>query len=125
MELNDVQLYVISVVAMALIFVINYVAKQFKWAPQRGWLTAFLYLVSAGLAFGFSAMVLPPFPAFTDPVTFVAALFSYFNILLTELGPVVALATLIYNVLGKRVLDALEVKAAALLAKPVKKGAKK
>lgn len=124
MELTDVQLYVISIVAMVLIFVLNYVAKQFKWSPQRGWLTAFLYVISAGLAFGFSAMVLPPFPAFDGPVAFVAAAFGYLNNMLIELGPTVALATLIYNVLGKRVLDALEVQAVKLLA-PVKKSVKK
>jgi hypothetical protein len=110
---------------MVLIFVINYVAKQFKWSPQRGWLTAFLYVVAAALAFGWSAFVLPPFPAFDGPVAFVAAAFTYFNTLLTELGPVVALATLIYNVLGKRVLDALEAKTATLFAPSVKKSTKK
>jgi len=121
MQLNDVQLYVISIVAMALIYVIAFVAKRFNWTPRRGWLTAFLYVAAAGLAFGWSAFALPVFPAFTDPLTFVAALFAYFNILLTELGPVVALATLIYNVLGKRVLDAIEVKAVAALTPDPKK----
>ena len=126
MDLTDVQLYVISIVAMVLIFVLNYVAKQFKWVPQRGWLTAFLYVISAGLAFGFSAMVLPVFPAFDGPVAFVAAAFAYFNNLLTELGPTVALATLIYNVLGKRVLDGIESKVKAkFFVKNVRKIVKK
>lgn len=107
-QLTDVQLYVISIVAMVVIYLIALIAKRFNWSPQRGWLTAFLYVVAAGLALGWSAFVLPPFPAFSDPLTFISAAFTFFNALLIELGPVVALATLIYNVLGKRVLDDIQ-----------------
>jgi hypothetical protein len=124
MQLNDVQLYVISIMAMALIYVIALIAKRFNWYPQRGWLTAFLYVLAAGLAFVWSAFTLPPFPAFADPLTFVAGLFAYLNILLTELGPVVALATLIYNVLGKRVLEGIEARIVASTT-ATKKAAKK
>ena len=117
MQLNDTQLYVISIVAMALIYALSFVAKRFNWKIQRGWLTAFLYVVAAGLAFVWSAFTLPPFPAWTDPVTFVAAAFGYFNNLLIGLGPTVALATLIYNVLGKRVLDGVVAASITLSAK--------
>lgn len=125
MELTDVQLYVISIVAIVLIYVIRFIAVRLNWSPGRGWLTAFLYVVAAGLALAWSAFKLPLFPAFDGPVAFVTALFTFFNGLLFELGPVVAFATLIYNVLGKKVLDGIEAKIAAKQISGTKKSIKK
>jgi hypothetical protein len=104
--LTDAQLYLLAFVAPIIIYVINALLKA-KIQVHRGWLTAAVYVVSGLLAYGWSALILPTFPIFVDLGQFAAELFKYFTSLLEALGPVVALATLIYNVLLKKVLDGL------------------
>ena len=105
MQLDNIQLYIISIVAMLITYVVNVIFKSYGWKPRRGWLSALLYVVAGGLAFVWGAASLPPFPAYVDPPSFVAGFINYITALLTALGPVVALATLIYNALAKTVLD--------------------
>lgn len=104
--LTDSQLYVLAFVAPIIIYVINALLKA-KITIHRGWLTAGVYVVAGLLAYAWSAPIFPAFPAFVEFGTFVPALFQWLTALLIAVGPIVALATLIYNVLLKKVLDGI------------------
>ena len=107
--LTEIQLYTLAVLATVIIYVVNLLVKA-KITIHRGWLTVGVYVIAGLLAFAWNAPVFPAFPPFVDAATFVPALITWFSALLTLLGPVVALATLIYNALLKKVMDALAVK---------------
>lgn len=105
-SLNDVQIYVIGFIASALVYLLKFIADRFpKVTIKREWLTVLLYAISLVLSLGWSGFVLPIFGAFSDPLTFVAALLGWASALLTALAPSVAFATLIYNLFLKRVFD--------------------
>jgi hypothetical protein len=104
--LTDSQLYVLAFIAPIVIYIANALLKA-KVTIHRGWLTAGVYAVAGLLAWAWSAPIFPAFPPFVELGTFVPAFFTWFTGLLTALGPVVALATLIYNVLLKKVLDGI------------------
>ncbi len=102
--LSDAQLYVLAFIAPIIVYAVN-ALLQAKVTIHRGWLTAGVYVVSAGLAWAWSAPIFPVFPPFVELGSFAPALFQWLTALLTALGPIVALATLIYNALLKKVLD--------------------
>lgn len=103
--LNDAELYVIAIIATVLVYVLNALAKT-KVHVHRGWLTTAVYLISGVLAYAWSAVVFPAFPAWGgDVAVFAPALLDWASNVLTAVGPIVALATLIYNVLLKKILD--------------------
>ena len=105
--LSDAQLYVLAFIAPIIVFGVNALLKA-KITVHRGWLTAGVYVVSGLLAYAWSAPIFPVFPTWGGELgVFAPALFDWFTALLTALGPIVALATLIYNVLLKRVLDGI------------------
>lgn len=105
--LSDAQLYVLAIIASIIVFVVSGFLKA-KIQLHRGWLTAGVYVVSGVLAYAWSAPIFPILPAWGGELgMFVPALFGWFTALLTALGPVVALATLIYNVLLKRVMEGI------------------
>jgi len=107
MELTEVQLWLIGMIAMVIIWLINFWRKQGGASIPSGWLTAGVYVVSFLLALAFGLPAIPIFPPFDGPVTFVTALFDWINTFFVNVGPIVALATLIYNALLKQVLDGL------------------
>jgi hypothetical protein len=103
--LSDSQLYVLAFIAPIIIYAVNMLLKA-KVKLNRGWLTAGVYVISGLLAYAWSAPLLPTLPTWGGELgLFVPALFSWFTALLIALGPIVALATLIYNALLKKVLD--------------------
>ena len=105
--LSDAQLYVLAFIAPIIIYLVNLLLKA-KVNISRGWLTAGVYVVSGLLAYAWSAVTFPVFPAWGGELgVFVPALFGWFTAYLTALGPIVALATLIYNVLLKKVMDGI------------------
>lgn len=108
-EVTDpVQLYVIGFIASCIVYVINMLAKRYPQVKiKRAWLTIILYVLSLLLAIYWGGVVIPAFPAFNDPVSFVAALFGFISSLLVVLAVPTSFATLIYNVFVKRVLDAV------------------
>ncbi len=109
--LNDVQLYVIGVIASVVVYMLKIAAERFPhWTIRREWLSVCLYLAAWALSIFWGGVSLPAFGAFADPVTFVSALFTFISSLLVALGPSVAFATLIYNVLLKKALDGLQAK---------------
>jgi hypothetical protein len=108
--LTDSQLYVLAFIAPIIIYVINALLKS-KITIGRGWLTAAVYVVSGLLAYAWSAPIFPAFPLWGGVLgEFMPALFAWMTALLIALGPIVALATLIYNVLLKKVLDGVAAK---------------
>lgn len=112
-EVTDpVQLYVIGIIASGMVYGIKLLSERYPQVTiKREWLTAILYVLSLVMAVYWGGVTLPTFPAFNDPLTFVAALFGFISALLVALAIPTSFATLIYNVLLKRVFDALAVKA--------------
>lgn len=104
--LDAVQMYLIGVLASAVVYALKLIgAKWPQWTIKREWLTVLLYVCSWGLAILWRRMTIPSFPAFDDPISFTAALLAFVALMLEALGPAVAFATLIYNVLLKQVFD--------------------
>ncbi len=121
--LSEAQLYVLAFIAPIIIYVVNALLKA-KVTIHRGWLTAGVYVVSGLLAWAWSAPIFPAFPPFVELGLFIPALFQWLTALLTALGPIVALATLVYNVLLKKVLDGITQKYFAPAPLPVAAPAK-
>lgn len=109
---DAVQLYVIGLFASAILYALKIVMDRWPQIKvKREWLTVLLYGVSLILAVYWGGMEIPAFPAFADPVTFVSAFFDFISALLIALSVPTSFATLIYNVLLKRVFDGLSLKA--------------
>jgi hypothetical protein len=109
---DPVQLYWLGVIASAVVYVVKLLADKYPQITiRREWLTALLYVLSLGLAITWGGVDMPAFPAWEDPVTFVSALFGFISALLVALAIPTSFATLIYNILLKRVFDGLAEKA--------------
>ena len=116
MELTEVQLFVIGAVASVIVWVVKLIRARGGNVPA-GWLTAFVYVASAGLAWVFAPVVLPPMPPFVDLATFVPAFLAWIGDLLVPLSAFVGFATLVYNVFLKKVLDELGARAKKAFAR--------
>jgi len=101
---SDTQLYVIGLIATVIVYILKQFTAQ-KIVIKRGPLTIGLFVLSWALAVGWSGIHLPVFASFSDPVSFVSAVFAYLTGLLVAIGPSFTFATLIYNVFLKKVLD--------------------
>ena len=111
MNFNFEQLFIIGLVASALVYVIVLISQRTKWTPNREQLTIGLYVVSFALAVVFIPQTLPALPVYgSDPGAFSTALITYVGSLLAILSAYIGVATAIYNLLGKRVFDALTAK---------------
>lgn len=109
---DPVQLYVIGVVATAFVYAVKLFSARFPNVTiKREWLTIILYLASLVLAVYWGGISFPVFPEFSDPVSFVSASFTFVTALIAALAFPTSFATLIYNVLLKRVFDALAARA--------------
>lgn len=109
---DPVQLYVIGVVASAIVYAVKVFSVRFPNVTiKREWLTVILYVASLGLAIYWGGVSFPVFPEFSDPVSFVSALLTFFTGLIAALAFPTSFATLIYNVILKRVFDGLAAKA--------------
>jgi len=105
---NDVQLYIIGLLASAFVYIAKLIVGKFpNVVIRRDWLTVLLYVASFGLALLWSGFVVPVFGVFSDPLSFVAALLIWISDVLVALAVPVSFATLVYNVLLKKVLDGL------------------
>ena len=110
-SLSEVQIYVVGFIASALVYALKFLSERFpQWTIKREWLTVLLYAISFGLSLMWSGFVLPTFEAFSDPLSFMAAVLGWASALLTLLAPSVAFATLIYNLFLKRVFDSAALK---------------
>lgn len=97
-ELTADQIVLVGLIATVLTAVIRYVfAKVLHTEIHKGWATGVVALVSLGLAVIWNPL---SFPLTGDPVEVANALLQY-------LTAVIGAATVIYNLLLKRVIDAL------------------
>lgn len=110
MELSEVHLFVIGLLAPIIIWGVKTWQERSGKPVPSGVLTAGVYVVSFGLGLLFGAPILPAFGPFSDPVSFVGACLQWLGDFLIAVGPLVGFATLVYNALLKRVLDGLEAK---------------
>ena len=106
--MTEIQLFVIATIATALVYVVKVLAEKGGLTVPRGWLTVILFAVSLGLALAWQLPVFPMFPLFGGEVAeYAGVLVTYFIRCLEAISPLVAFATLIYNVLGKRVFEGI------------------
>lgn len=109
---DPVQLYWIGLVASAIVYIVKTIMTKYPDIKiKREWLTVALYVAAFVLAVSWGGVAFPTFPVFDDPLTFVSAFFVFCNDLLVALAVPTSFATLIYNVLLKRVFDGIAVKA--------------
>lgn len=105
---DPVHLYVIGLVASAVVYGVKLLNTKYpKLKIKREWLTVILYVAALVLAVYWGGVTFPGFPEFSDPVTFVSALLTWFTALIAALAFPTSFATLIYNVLLKRVFDGI------------------
>ena len=106
-EISPELMFVIGLVASVIVWLVKLASKRGKAIPS-GWLTAGVYVVSAILAFLFSPVSLPQFPAWSGDLSkFVSELVVWVGELLVPLSAFVGFATLVYNALLKKVLDGI------------------
>jgi len=112
-DISPELMFVIGLVASVIVWLVKLASRRGKTIPS-GWLTAGVYVVSAVLAFLFSPVSLPPFPGWSgDLSAFVPAVIAWIGNLLVPLSAFVGFATLVYNVLLKKILDGIADKLAA------------
>ncbi len=105
-EVTAVQMYVIGIFASAMLYGLKLLAARFPQIMiKREWMAVLLYVVALILSVVWGGVVLPSVGTFSDPITFMSAVFGWVTALLIALSPAVAFATLIYNILLKRVFD--------------------
>lgn len=109
MSLTPEQTMLIGVVTTVIVFGLNLAAQKFNWKPGRRWLTVGLYAVAFLLAIAFFPKFLPSYPQvdYSDPAAWAGALVGYTIQLLQLLLGVVGLASTIYNLIVKQVLEGL------------------
>ncbi len=110
-------LFVLSIAASAIVWLLKVVFVD-KGQEVPAWVyTIVLGVVSLVLALVFSPVALPPFPANDGSLLgILAALLTFAGALLPIISAIVGFATLIYQALLKRILDALGKKVKKLVA---------
>lgn len=106
MELSPELVFVIGIVASVVVWILKFLQKK-GTEISSGWLTAGVYVASGLLALAFAAPILPPLPPFVDLASFIPALLVWLGDLLVPLSAFVGFATLVYNVLLKKILDGM------------------
>jgi hypothetical protein len=114
-ELNDVQTYVIGGVASIVLIGLKLLYARFgEKAIRREWVTVVLFLLSLGLAGWWFTPSLPAFPVMVaDPAISTGMVFEWLGKLVPIGTLLVGAATIIYNILFKKVYDKLEAKVRA------------
>lgn len=103
---NDPALAAISLAGMAIVALLNFIARHFGIRVGAGWLTIALYAVSAVLAYFLDPVALPAFPVYPgDPATFAQAIAELIEKTAPLAATLMASATLVYNALKPIVFD--------------------
>ena len=105
---------IVGIVASAIVWLLKVLVSK-GYDPSKEVVAIVLYVISFGLAIGFTPLTVPPFPPFTNAPSFISALLTYIGLLLALASPVVGIAYLIYNVLLKRMLEWGQLKLRALV----------
>ena len=103
-DLSESQLVMVGLIASALTWVLKILVSR-GYQPKKEHVAIGLYVVSFFASVGFTPVVIPPFPPFSDAPSFVGALLGYIGQLLAVASPIAGMAFLIYNLLLQRVLD--------------------
>jgi len=107
-EFSHDQLFIVGLVASAVTFAVNYLVKRQGVVINRPTLMGILYAVSFLLAVFFAAPAMPLYPIMSsDPVTNVNAFVAYLGNLMMVLTLIVGIATAIYNIIGKKVMESI------------------
>lgn len=109
-NLTSEQMFLIEILAGILAAVIVQLVKLalawFGIKIGREPVSFALFLVAAGLGFWWLKPTLPPFPIFSaDPAAFIPALFGWLGQIVAVGALIVGYATVIYNVLVKKIFD--------------------
>lgn len=94
---------VVALVAVILIWVINFL---FTWKGiklAKAWLTGSLFVIAFLLTWLFQPTLFPVWPAPVTP----ESIYAWLVALITYAGPIVAYATGLYNIILSKVLDKL------------------
>lgn len=98
----------LSLLAVMLIWVINFL---FTWKGiklRKAWLTAGLFVVALVLTHLFQPILFPPWPNVTGtPQAIAAAIYLWIGTMIISAGPIVAYATGLYNIILAKVLSKL------------------
>jgi len=98
----------LSLLAVGLIWVINFL---FTWKGiklHKSWLTTGLFVIAFGLTGLFQPMLFPPWPSVTgDPQAIAIAIYLWIGTMIISAGPIVAYATGLYNILLAKLLEKL------------------
>lgn len=106
----DSQAVVITAVSILAVWLVQWSAKTFGWTwhPGKMGLTLLLFVLAVGLSILFMPVAPPAFPAIGEDFAVWLPLFiAYLGAWVALAGPVVANATLIYNILLANVLEKL------------------
>ena len=115
-ELNSQALWIVGLVASAIVYAVNFYQRKQGKEVSRKVLTVVLYAVALVLVLGFGQFDLPAFPVFpefgNEPVEYISfviasigLLLSYAGSWLTLLTAITGFAALPYNLLYKQVLE--------------------
>lgn len=97
----------ISVISSVLVFLLRLLFTS-KGKVVPAWVyTVFLYVVSLGVAAVFFPLQLPPFPPYSDLPSGLVSLLAWLVALIPILSAFVGTATVIYQIILKRVLDGI------------------
>lgn len=113
-EIGIEQAVILGVIASGIVFALNAYVKYTGKKLRREILTVIVYAVSVGIAWIWSAPLLPNLPAGTEPATLGSAYIAFGLALLEQGALVLGFATLVYNWVLKRVDE----KYFSYLAKP-------
>jgi len=105
MELSPEQMVIVGLVASALSVIVKFLAAKAGIELSKFWMTIVVGVVSVVLAVVFN---LPQLPAYVDPLQYVGAW-------LVILSAYVGSATIIYNLILDKVLDALDLTASRFM----------
>ncbi len=115
--LTEVQLVYLGIIASGLLWFLRLLAAR-GWQPKKEIVAIALYVISFVMAIIFMPVTFPPFPPFADAPSFVGALLTWIALLLALASPIAGMAYLIYNILLKRILEALYAQAVKAFAAP-------
>lgn len=99
----------ISLVAMVIVWLVGFFARQYGYKTNKVTLTGLLFIVSIALTLLFQPVTLPAFPVWGGEVSvYIAAVLAWAGAVLEIGGMVFAWATANYNLLLDKVLKKLE-----------------
>jgi hypothetical protein len=102
--MSEYQIFIIGLVASVIVWIFRELSRRGKEIPSAV-LTIGVYIVSLILAVWWMGVQLPPFPPYTDPVTFASAFLAFLNDVLAIVGGYVPSAVLIYQFFVKYLLE--------------------